>query len=79
LQDTMGSSIMGIELMGWDNTSILEAISDIEIIKTPVDIAWYICKMTITSEGWSGIMFWGRQWYENVLNNNTKTYTNVIW
>lgn len=78
LQDTMGSSVMWFELMWWWSADILEQISDVEIIKTPIDIAWYICKLTLTSEWWSGIFFGWRQWYENVLNNNNRTLTNVI-
>jgi hypothetical protein len=78
LQDTMGSSLMGWELMWWDNSEAMEAISDIEIMKTPIDIAGFLCKLSLTSTGWSWIMFGGWAWYENDMNPNIKTVTNVI-
>gem|GEM_PF-5719856 len=40
---------MGSELMGGGNEDILEAISDIEIMKTPIDIAGYLCKLSLIS------------------------------
>jgi len=78
LQDTMWSSLMGSELMGGGNEDILEAISDIEIMKTPIDIAGYLCKLSLISAAWSWIMFWWWAWYENSMNPNIKSYSNTI-
>jgi hypothetical protein len=78
LQDTMWSSLMWGELMGWDKSDAIAAISDIEIMKTPIDIAGFLCKLSLTSIGWSWIMFGGWAWYENDMNPNIKTVTNVI-
>lgn len=77
LSETMWSTLFGYSMMWWENT-LNTVLSDVELLKIPVDRTGNLFNIIVRSTNGNGISFWWSLIYYNQLRSVVKPIKNIL-